>query len=59
MSNLMPHLPLIYTYLRNIIDLRDIIVHSDFAIETEIMKYFKLDDQKTVGFLKKLNREMY
>ena len=82
------------TYLRNIVDVRDLIVHNDFgtdafevwdlianklalldddlknvvhssnismgtAIETEIIKYFQLDDKKTIGFLKKLNKEMY
>ena len=82
------------SYLHNIVDLRDVIVHSDFgndtfevwdlitqklvlldndlknivyssnitmgpAIETELMKYFQLDNKKSVGFLKKLNREMY
>ncbi len=82
-------------YLRNIVDLRDLIAESDVdrvgtlevwdlithklvlldndlknvlhtsninmgtAIETELMKYFQLNDQNTVGFLKKLNREMY
>ncbi len=82
-------------YLRNIVDLRDLIAESDVdrvgtlevwdlitnklvlldndlknvvhssninmgtVIETELRKYFQLDDKKSVGFLKKLNREMY
>ncbi len=43
--------------LKNVVHTSNINISS--AIETEIMKYFQLDNQNTVGFLKKLNREIY
>ena len=43
--------------LKNV--LHSLNIRMGTAIEAGIMKYFKLDDKNTVGFLKKLNREMY
>ncbi len=44
-------------------DLKNVVHSSNInmgsAIETELMKYFYLGDKKSVGFLKKLNKEMY
>ncbi len=43
--------------LKNVVHTSNINIGS--AIEAELMKYFHLDDKKTAGILKKLNREMY
>jgi uncharacterized protein with HEPN domain len=43
--------------LKNVVHTSNINIAA--AIEAEIIEYFQLVDKKTVGFLKKLNKEMY